>query len=227
MSNDGSAFGGVGGVGDSLLGGDLGDQVLAVGVRKVDELVRVPPACGRSGNGRISTAGGRGEELLYVAENAGFPTSFRGVGGSGDGTVVLGQDSGEQDTALSQSLGQHSGIDTPHGGHALLLEPFAQARVGQVVRVRRVVVGDDQGGDVDVRRLELEGQRVEQICRGRDVVCVFRGGDVGGRSLGRARGPFGDTVVADEGVRQDEDLGRVGGIRQGFGVTDHTWGLWY
>ena len=67
-----------------------------------------------------------------------------------------------------------------------------------------MVGSDDEGGDVDFGGLELDGEGVE-----------VDGGRV----------EFGwssrDSVVSDERVGEDKDLGGVGRIGEGFGVSDH------
>lgn len=73
-----------------------------------------------------------------------------------------------------------------------------------------MVVCDYESGNVDMRRLELEGERVEEVRRGWDIVCVLGSGDVGGFGIG----PRGDTVISDQGVGQDEDLTRVRRVGQ-------------
>jgi hypothetical protein len=42
-----------------------------------------------------------------------------------------------------------------------------------VVRERRVIVGYNKGGDVDMGRLEFEGQRIQEVGRRRNVVCML------------------------------------------------------
>lgn len=64
------------------------------------------------------------------------------------------------------------------------------------------VGSDDEGGNVNARRLEFLGDMIER----------------------RGLGPRGDAVVSDERVRQNEDLALVGRICEGFCVSDHAWG---
>ena len=67
------------------------------------------------------------------------------------------------------------------------------------MRVLPRVRADDEAGDVNAIRLKVFGQ-----------------------SMVVDDGLVGDTVVADEGVGEDEDLTTVGRIRQGLGVADHA-----
>jgi len=130
-----------------LLGRNLGDEVLAVRVAERDNVVVLAPVGGEavigdgSGQGRSRQSV---EESRDAAEDSRLSASLLGL------VHLPGQDSTKEDTALSDSLREHSGVDTPDGRDALLLEPLAKRRVGEVVGERGVVVGHDQRRDVDV-----------------------------------------------------------------------------
>ena len=100
---------------------------------------------------------------------------------------------------LSKFLSQLSRINVVHGRNVALLEPVAQTLHGGPVRVLPRVARHDEAGDVDARRLEELGQAVLV----NDIL-------------------VGDAVVANQRVRQDEDLAPVARIRKGLGVSDHA-----
>jgi hypothetical protein len=81
-----------------------------------------------------------------------------------------------------------------------------------------VIVGDDKGSDVDVGRLEFLRKRVKEVGRGRNVVSILGSGDLG---VGTVRSS-GDTIISDQWIGKNQDLTRVRGVGQGFGVSDHT-----
>lgn len=100
---------------------------------------------------------------------------------------------------LPQRLGEFPGVDPVHGGDAVAEQPLAERLLRRPVRVLPRVARHDQTRNVDARRLEELGQAV--------LVNDF---------------PVGDAVVANERVRQDEDLAPVARIRKGLGVADHA-----
>ena len=107
------------------------------------------------------------------------------------------KDLAEHRAALADVLGERARVDAVDRGDARLLEPRAERLVEVPVRRIRRVLGHNQGGDVDVRRLEVE--------REPEVVLL-----VGGHA-----------VVADEREREHEQLPAVRRVGERLRIPDH------
>lgn len=129
----------------------LGYKILLVGIVIRDGLKVLSPAGVERVNGLgLSHRGRSGKtvnETLNAAKDArlAIPASL-----AVEDTCSLVENSTEEDTTFSETLGKHPSVDTPNGGDALLLEPLAQRRSSQVVREARVVVGNHKGSNMDV-----------------------------------------------------------------------------
>lgn len=197
---------GASGVDNRSLGRHLGYKILVVGIVIRDGLKVLSPADIELVNGLgLSHRGRRRKavnETLNAAKDArlAIPTSL-----AIEYTCSLVENSTEEDTTFSETLGEHPSVDTPNGGDALLFEPLAQGRSGQVVREARVIVGNHKGRNVNVGRLKLKRQGVKKARSGRNIVSILGSGDVRGLHVGSLR----NTIVTDQGVGEDKDLRRV------------------
>lgn len=108
-------------------------------------------------------------------------------------------DASKEGTTLANLLGEGTSIDAVNSGDVVIREPLGQGLLCGPMRVLPRVRTDDEAGNVDAIRLKVFGQ-----------------------SMVVDDGLVGDTVVADEGVGEDEDLATVGRVRQGLGVADHA-----
>ena len=93
-----------------------------------------------------------------------------------------------------------TGVDARDSRHALASAPLAETLDGGPVAVVEGDIGDDNTSALDMRGLEV----LEQV----ELVSL-----VGG-----------NTVVADEGLGEDENLAAVREIGHGLGVTDKRGG---
>ena len=108
-------------------------------------------------------------------------------------------DASKEGTTLANLLGEGTSIDAVNRGDVVIREPLGQGLLCGPMGVLPRVRTDDEAGNVDAIRLKVFGQ-----------------------SMVVDDGLVGDTVVADEGVGEDEDLATVGRVRQGLGVADHA-----
>ena len=110
---------------------------------------------------------------------------------------ILGTDgqSTERGALITEQRGDRPGVDARDPGDAVTGTPFVQSLDGGVVGVLGGHVRDDDTGALDARALE-----------DRDP------GFVGTRQV------LGDTVVADHGRGEDEDLTEVRWVRHRFSV---------
>jgi len=110
---------------------------------------------------------------------------------------------GEQDDAaehgalVAQPFGQGAGIDAVQGGNAVLRQPLRQAPPGVPVAVFGGMFRDDQALHMDPVRFEIVFDAIDQLVSGH-------------------------TIVADEGIGQDQDLAVIGGIGEGLRIADHA-----
>lgn len=85
------------------------------------------------------------------------------VGDGGD----LETHSAKQATLFTDLLGESTGVNSVHGGNALLLEPGAERGLGEEVGVVLAAVGgDDETSNMDLRRLEVSGQIAKELVDG-------------------------------------------------------------
>ena len=110
------------------------------------------------------------------------------------------EDLAEHRALFADFLRERTRVYTVQRGHTALLQPLSQGRVGKEVAVVFRVVAYYDCRNVNARRLEVVGDLLR-------IGSVWTGGD---------------TVVADEGVREDEDLTLVGWVGQRLGISDHT-----
>lgn len=114
----------------------------------------------------------------------------------------LHEQSTEHATLLSYSLRQCSRVHAVDSGHILLLQPCAERGLRQVVRVvLATIASHNQTSNVDLGGLEVCRQVLQ------DGVPV----------LSR-----GNTIVADQGKGDDQDLAAVRRIGDRLWVADHT-----
>lgn len=126
-----------------------------------------------------------------------------GIDGSSSRSIFsLGQELSEHAALVPNSLGQGSSVDSVDGGDSILLEPVSKAACCEPMAVVVAVRGHDETGNVNSRG--LKGRAEESMKR------------LGGL-LSRWY-----TVVADQGVREHQDLALVRRIGERLDVTDHT-----
>ena len=117
------------------------------------------------------------------------------------GVVLLTDgDPGERRTLLSEVSDDGTGVNAGDGGHTLTGAPLAQALDCSPVAVLLGDVGDDDTGALNVGGLEV----LEKVV----VVSFVRR----------------HTVVADQGLGEDQNLASVGGIGHGLGIADQGGG---
>lgn len=137
-----------------------------------------------------------GADLLHKIDLAGIEETLVFVGI----VFVTDGDPGKRGTLLPKMRDDGTRVDTRDGGYTLPGAPIAQALHRGPVAILLGHIRDDDSSALDVRRLEV----LEKI------VLV--------------PGARGDTVVADEGLGEDEDLATVRGIGHGFRVADQGGG---
>lgn len=109
------------------------------------------------------------------------------------------KDAAEERALFADALCESARVNTIDCWYAVLLEPDAERGRSEEVREFFRVVANDESGDVDSARLKVVRDTFEVVSK-----------------------PLGNTVVADEGVREDEDLALVGWICERLRVPDHT-----
>lgn len=110
--------------------------------------------------------------------------------------LVTNGDSGERGTLLSEEGDDFSGINSRNSGDALAGAPLAQTLNGSPVAVVEGNIGHDNTGALNVGGFKV----LEEVV----LVALFRG----------------DSVVANQGLGEDEDLTAVGRVGHGLGVSD-------
>jgi len=100
---------------------------------------------------------------------------------------------------LSQCLGEGPGIDSVDSRDVVVTQPLGKTLVCSPVGMFPGIRTDNQSSNVNVVALKKFGQ----------IVIV-------------SDAVIGNTVVSNQGKRQDKNLTTVGRIRQGFGVSDHA-----
>lgn len=101
-------------------------------------------------------------------------------------------------TTVSEESRDGSGVNAGDSRNAVAVAPLVEGLDSLVVRVLLSQVGNDDSSALDTVRFEHDGRSV-----GREVL----GGKV-----------VGNSVVSDEGRREDEELGAVRRVGHGFGV---------
>jgi len=110
----------------------------------------------------------------------------------------LGEDATKHHTLFTDLFGEGACIDAKEGRNAIFLQPFSQRGLCEEVAEIFRIVANDEGDNMDAGRFEVRWELVD---------------------VGR---PLRDAVVADKRVRKNKNLALVGGIRQGFGISDHS-----
>lgn len=124
----------------------------------------------------------------------------------GKGLILVGivllthGDTGQRRTLLTQVGDNFTSVDARDGRNTLTSTPFSEALNSRPVAVALCNIGNDDTGG-----LEVGGLKVLE----KTMVVLLEGGD---------------TVVANEGLGEDQDLAPVGRIGQGLGVTDQRGG---
>lgn len=124
----------------------------------------------------------------------------------GKGLILVGivllthGDTGQRRTLLPQVGDDFTGVDARDGRNALTSTPFSKTLDSRPVAVALRSIGNDDTGGLQVGRLEILEQTVVVLLEGRD------------------------TVVANEGLGEDQNLAPVGRIGQRLGVTDQRGG---
>ena len=114
--------------------------------------------------------------------------------------LLADRDARERGALLAQVRHDGARVDARHGGHALARAPLAERLDGRPVRVLEGRVGHDDAAGLDVRRLEVLEQAKVVARRRRHA------------------------VVADQRLREDEDLAPVRRVRQRLRVADERGG---
>lgn len=109
--------------------------------------------------------------------------------------LVTNRDPGKRGTLLTQVGDNGAGIDARDGGDALPGAPVAQALDSRPVAVLLGDIGNDNASALDVGGFEI----LEEVI----LVTLIRR----------------HTVVADEGLGENQNLATVGGVRHGLGVS--------
>lgn len=133
---------------------------------------------------RLNHEGGLGADPLDQVDLAGVDEALVLVGV----VFVANRDPGERRTLFTKEGDDFAGIYAGDGGYALASAPLTQALDSSPVAVLLGVVGYDNAGALEVRRLEV----LEQA----PLVKLVRG----------------HTIVPDEGLGEDQDLATVGGV---------------
>lgn len=125
------------------------------------------------------------------------------IGGDDSGADKGGgeEDLSKHNTLRADLLGHGTGINAVDSRDVILLEPCAEGRCGEEVRVVMGVLADNKTSNMDLIGFEVLGEVLEEGIHG----------------LTRR-----DTIVSDQREGQNENLTPVGGICQRLGVSDHT-----
>lgn len=110
--------------------------------------------------------------------------------------LVANGDPGERGTLLTEVGDNRTSVNTGNGGNALAGAPLAQALNSSPVAVLRSDIGDNNTGALNVGGLEV----LEEV----ELVTLIRR----------------DTVVANQGLGEDQNLAAVRGIGHRLGVTN-------
>lgn len=144
------------------------------------------------GTGRLDNEGSLGADALDQVDLARVDEALILIGI----VLVTNGDPSEGGTLLSEVGDNGTGIDARDGGNTLSGAPLSQTLNGGPMAVVDSNVGDDNTGALDVGGLEVL----------EEVVLVS--------------GVGGNTIVANEGLGEDEDLASVGGVGHGLGVAN-------
>lgn len=144
------------------------------------------------GTGRLNNEGSLGADALDQVDLARVDEALILI----SIVLVTNRDPSKGGTLLSEVGDNGTGIDARDGGNTLSGAPLAQTLNGGPVAVVDSNVGDDNTGALNMGGLEVL----------EEVVLVS--------------GVGGNTIVANEGLGEDEDLASVGGVGHGLGVTN-------
>lgn len=150
----------------------------------------------KSSTGRLDNEGSLGADTLDEVDLTGVNEALVLIGI----VLVTNGDPSEGRTLLSEEGDNFTSINAGDGRDTLSGAPFAQALNGGPMAVVDSIIGDDDTGALDMRRLKVL----------EEVVLV---------SLAR-----GDSVVANQGLGEDENLASVGRVGHGLGVSDEGGG---
>ena len=146
----------------------------------------------KSGTRRLDNKGSLGAHTLDQVDLAGVDEALILIGI----VLVTNGDPSKGRTLLSEVGDDSSSIDAGDGGNTLSGAPLTQALNGGPMAVVDSNIRDDNTGTLDVRRLKV----LEKL----ELVSLARG----------------DSVVANQGLSEDENLASVGRVGHGLGVAD-------
>lgn len=148
------------------------------------------------GTGRLDNEGRLGAHALDKVDLAGVDEALILVGV----VLVTDGDPSKGRTLLSEVGDNFTGVDARDGRHTLAGAPLAEALDGGPVAVLLGDISDDHACTLNVRRFEVlqELPLVELV--------------------------GGNTIVANEGLGEDENLTTVGGVGHGLGVANERGG---
>lgn len=144
------------------------------------------------GVGRLNNEGGLGADALDQVDLARVDKGLILIGV----VLVANGDSSQRGTLLSEEGDNLAGIDTRDSRDALASAPIAQTLDSGPVAVLLSNISNHHSGTLNVGRLEVF----------QEVVLIPHVG--------------GNTIVANQGLSEDDDLAAVGGVGHRFGVAN-------
>jgi hypothetical protein len=150
----------------------------------------------KRGTGRLNNEGSLGGNTLHKVDLTGVDEALILIG------IVLftNRDSSQGRALLTKVSNNGTGINTRDSGNALSGAPLAQTLDGSPVAVVDSDIGDNDTSALNVGGLEVL-EKVELVAGG-----------------------GGNTVVANQGLGEDEDLSSVGGVGHGLGISNERGG---